>query len=151
MQVYRNPAADRGQSEYNQPLINTTSLVYELPFGRGRRFMNTGGIVNQVLGQWQVSAVNQAQSGFPYQITYNPPTANQVSGIGASYRGSNLYRPNRVPRAALNNLHKSDSTGTSLQYVNINTVANPTAGPIATPALTVNRHVGGTFSELSAD
>jgi hypothetical protein len=125
-QDYRNPAADYGQSEYNQPIVNTTSLVYELPFGRGRHFLNTGGIVNQVLGQWQVSAVNQAMSGFPYQITYTPPTANQVSGIAASYRGSNLYRPNRVAGQTLNTLDKSKSTGTSLQYINLAAIALPT-------------------------
>ena len=125
-QDYRNPAADYGQSEYNQPLVNTTSLVYELPFGRGRHFMNTGGVLNQVLGQWQVSAVNQIMSGFPYQITYSPPTANQVSGIAASYRGSNLYRPNRVAGQPLNTLDKSKSTGTSLQYINLAAVALPT-------------------------
>ena len=151
LQDYRNPAADYGQSEYNQPLINTTSLVYELPFGRGRRFMNTGGILNQALGQWQVSAVNQAQAGFPYQLTYNPSTANQVSGISASYRGSNLYRPNRVPGVALNTLNKSASTGTSLQYVTINTVANPTGGATAIPASTVNGVVASPFGNLSRD
>jgi hypothetical protein len=127
LQDYRNPAADYGQSEYNQPVVNTTSLVYELPFGRGRRWMNTGGIANQVLGQWRVSAVNQAVSGFPYQITYTPPTANQVSGIAASYRGSNLYRPNRVAGQALNSLDKSKSTGTSLQYINLASITLPTA------------------------
>lgn len=63
------------------PVMNTTSLVYELPFGRGRHFMDSGGILNQVLGQWQVSAVNQAHSGFPYQINYNPPTANRCQGF----------------------------------------------------------------------
>ncbi|HEY6412287.1 MAG TPA: TonB-dependent receptor [Edaphobacter sp.] len=151
MQDYRNPAADYGQSEYNQPLVNTTSLVYELPFGRGRRFVNTGGIVNQVVGQWQVSAVNQAQSGFPFQINYNPPTANQVSGISASYRGSNLYRPNRVAGAKLNRLNKAASTGTSLQYININTVANPTGGAVAIPASTVNGAVASPFGNLSRD
>lgn len=128
-QDYRNPAADYGQSEYNQPIINTTSLVYELPFGRGRRWMNTGGIASQALGQWQVSAVNQASSGFPYQIGYNPPTAFQVSGIGASYRGSNLYRPNRVAGQPLNSLDKSKSTGTSLQYINLSAVQIPTSVP----------------------
>ncbi len=107
-QDIRNPAADYGQSEYNQPIINTTSLVYDLPFGRNRRFLNTGGILNAALGQWQVSAINQAEAGFPYQINYNPPTANQVSGIAASYRGSNLYRPNRVPGVALNTLKQGD-------------------------------------------
>jgi hypothetical protein len=125
-QDYRNPAGDYGQSEYNQPIVNTTSLVYELPFGRGRRWLNTGGVVNQVLGQWQLSAVNQAMSGFPYQINYTPPTANQVSGIGASYRGSNLYRPNRVPGQVLNSLDKSKSTGTSLQYINLAAITLPT-------------------------
>ncbi len=138
-QDFRNPAADYGQSEYNQPLINTTSLVYELPFGRDRRFMNSGGILNEILGQWQVSAVNQAQSGFPYQITYSPAAANLVSGIPSnqSYRGANLYRPNRIPGIALNQLDKSKSNGTSLQYVNLRTAANPTnASVIAVPAST---------------
>jgi hypothetical protein len=129
LQDYRNPAADYGQSEYNQPIVNTTSLVYELPFGRGRHWMNTGGVLNQVLGQWQVSAVNQAMSGFPYQITYTPPTGNQVSGIAASYRGQNLYRPNVVAGQPLNKLDKSKSTGTSLQYINLAAISLPTAVP----------------------
>lgn len=124
-QDYRNLAADYGQSEYNQPIVNTTSLVYELPFGRGRHFMNTGGVLNQVLGQWQVSAVNQAMSGFPYQINYTPPTNNQVSGIAASYRGANLYRPNRVRGVSLNSLDKSKSNGTSLQYINTAAISLP--------------------------
>jgi hypothetical protein len=144
LQDYRNPAADYGQSEYNQPIINTTSLVYELPFGRGRHFMNTGGILNQVLGQWQVSAVNQAQAGFPYQIGYNPPSANQVSpGISASYRGANLYRPNRVPGVALNKLDKSKSTGTSLQYINLSAVT--------LPASNVNGVLASPFGNFSRD
>lgn len=151
LQDYRNPHADYGQSEYNVPLMNTTSLVYELPFGRNRRFMNSGGILNEVLGQWQVSAVNESHSGFPYQINYNPPTANQVSGISASYRGSNLYRPNRVPGVRLNTLNKSASTGTSIQYININTVANPTGGAVAIPASTVNGVIVSPFGKLARD
>ncbi len=143
MQDYRNPAGDYGQSEYNQPFINTTSLVYELPFGRGRHWLSTGGIVNQVLGQWQVSAVNQATSGFPYQITYNPPTANQVSGISASYRGSNLYRPNRVSGQPLNKLDKSKSTRTSLQYINL--------AAVSLPATTSNGVLASPFGNMSRD
>lgn len=130
LQDYRNPAADYGQSEYNQPIVNTTSLVYELPFGRGRHYMDRGGVLNQVFGQWQVSAVNQAMSGFPYQINYTPPTGNQVSGISASYRGQNLYRPNRIPGVKLNSLDKSKSTGTSLQYINLAAISLPTTTPV---------------------
>ena len=98
-----------------------------------------------------MSAVNQAQSGFPYQVNYNPPTANQVSGIAASYRGSNLYRPNGVAGAKLNSLNKAASTGTSVQYININTVANPTGGAVAIPASTVNGVTASPFGNLSRD
>jgi hypothetical protein len=116
----RNLAADYGQSDYNQPLVNTTSLVYDLPFGKTRRFMNTGGVLNAALGQWQVSAVNQAESGFAYNLTYSPIAARQVSpGIQSSFRGANLYRPNRVAGQPLTHLVKTPSaTGTTVQYVN---------------------------------
>ncbi len=115
------------------------------PFGRGRHFMNTGGVLNQVLGQWQVSAVNQAMSGFPYQINYTPPTANQVSGIAASYRGANLYRPNRVRGQQLNSLDKSKSNGTSLQYINLAAITLPT-----TPS-TVNNVPVSPFGNMARD
>ena len=150
-QNYYNPAGDYGQSEYNQPLFNTTSLVYELPFGRGRRFLDTGGIVNAVLGQWQVSAVNQAEAGFPYQVLYTPPSANQVSPlISATYRGANEYRPNRVAGVPLNTLDKSKSTGTSLQYINLKTAANPTAASaVALPAATVGNVLQSPFGNIA--
>ena len=149
-QDINNLAADYGQSEYNQPVVNTTSLVYELPFGRGRRFMDRGGVLNAALGQWQVSAVNQAQAGFPYQINYNPPTANQVSpGISATYRGANEYRPNRVPGVALSHLNKANSNGGSIQYVNINTVANPTGGAVTIPTAMLGSVVQSPFGNVS--
>ncbi len=121
----RNLRGDYGNSDYNQPLINTTSLVYELPVGQGRRYLNTGGIVNAVLGQWQISAVNQAQSGFQYNLTYTPTSQYQVSGIAASFRGSNLYRPNVLPGQPL--ISKGLTTGTARQFVNLAALQIPTA------------------------
>jgi hypothetical protein len=97
-----------------------------------------------VLGQWQVSAVNQATSGFPYQINYTPPTANQVSGISASYRGSNLYRPNRVGGVKLNTLDKSKATANALQYINVAAISIPTS-----PNSTVNGVPVSPFGNMS--
>ena len=132
-QDIRNLRADYGHSEYNQPLVNTTSLVYDLPFGQGRHFMNTGGFLNAVLGQWQISAINQAESGFQFNIGYTPSTASQVSGIASSFRGANLYRPNRIAGAPLTTFNKKLSTGTSLQYLNLSTAANPTGNALTLP------------------
>jgi hypothetical protein len=134
-QDYYNLAADYGTSEYDQPLINTTSLVYEVPFGRGKKFMDTTGVLNQVVGGWQISAVNQAQSGLPFNITYSPTSANIVSNIAASYRGSNLYRPNRVGTGPLTSLTKAPGTNgtTSLQYINLSALAFPASGTSSAP------------------
>lgn len=120
--------ADYSQSEYNQPVYNVTSLVYELPFGKGRRWMNSSSFLDEVLGQWQISAINTASSGFPFQINYTPAAATQVSGIAASFRGANLYRPNRVTGVPLTSLDKSRSTGTALQYTNLAAIQLPAAG-----------------------
>jgi hypothetical protein len=94
-----NIRGDYGQSDYNLPIANVTSLVYELPFGKGRRFMNTSnGLVDSVLGGWQVSAINTMQAGTPFNITYSPNGAQALSPqISATYRGANEYRPDRVP------------------------------------------------------
>ena len=112
-------AADYSQSDYNLPVANVTSLVYDLPFGRGRTYLSDSkGLVNAVIGGWQVSAINTMQAGTPFNITYSPSSANQVSQqITASYRGANLYRPDRVPGQPL--IKKSKLPGTGyIQYVN---------------------------------
>jgi hypothetical protein len=114
-----NIAADYSQSDYNLPIANITSLVYDLPFGRGRTYLSgANGFVDAVLGGWQVSGINTMQAGTPFNITYSPSSSNQVSQqITASYRGANLYRPDRVPGQPL--IKKSKLPGTGyIQYVN---------------------------------
>jgi hypothetical protein len=93
-----NIRADYAQSDYNLPVANITSLVYELPFGHGRTFLSSAnGAVDSILGGWQISAINTAQAGTPFNITYSPNGAQQLSPqISATYRGANEYRPNRV-------------------------------------------------------
>src|SRR5579875_1571683 len=125
-----NLGAEYAQSDYNQPVVNTTSLVYDLPFGRGRRFLNEGGVLNAVFGGWQISGINQMQAGFPFNLTYSPSTANQVSpGISATYRGANEYRPNRVPgqKLVVSHLQKTVTASGSqyVQYINTSALQLP--------------------------
>jgi hypothetical protein len=90
-----NLRAERATSAYDQPLTNTTSLVWQVPIGKNRRYLNgLPAFANQALGGWEVSAINQADSGQPITITYNPAAAKLVSGIQQDFRGANNYRPN---------------------------------------------------------
>ena len=99
LQDANNPRADYAQSDYNLPIANISSLVYELPFGHGQRFLGSpNGVVNTLVGGWQVSGIVTLQAGTPFNITYGPNSAQAVSPqSSATYRGANEYRPNKVP------------------------------------------------------
>ena len=51
-------------------------VAWELPFGKGRRYMNSGGWKDAVLGGWQLSMVFKYQSGLPLAIRSN----NYIAG-----------------------------------------------------------------------
>lgn len=85
-----NPKGDRGPSGYNQPLNEVLSLVYDLPYGKGRMFGgNAPLLMQEVLGGWQITAINSASSGLPVNITYSPNSAQSVSTIL-------VQRPNQI-------------------------------------------------------
>lgn len=84
-----------GTSYYDQPYNSTTSFVWELPFGRGKKWLSdTNVFVDAFLGGWTLSGINTMTSGEPTSLTYTPSTAFIVSGITQDFRGSNFYRAN---------------------------------------------------------
>jgi hypothetical protein len=96
-QDFRNMEADYGISGYNQPYNNTTSVVWDLPFGRGRKWMSDASpVLDAFAGGWTFSGINAMTSGAPVTLTYTPAASYQVSGIQQDFRGSNNYRPNVV-------------------------------------------------------
>jgi len=79
---------DFGLSGYNQPLNNTTTVVWELPFGRDRRWAtDLPPVVEGILGGWRLTAINTMASGLPVNLNYSPASAFTVSTVPT-------YRPN---------------------------------------------------------
>jgi len=76
---YNNVAAEKGLASTDQPFNSTTSVVYELPLGRGRRFSSSSRLVNALAGGWNVNAQNTMVSGRTLEITYTPATQAQVT------------------------------------------------------------------------
>jgi len=65
---FQNPFNLKGEkavSAYDFPQVFVVSYVYDLPFGKNKAFLNTGGIVNAVVGGWEISGVHKMQSGSP--------------------------------------------------------------------------------------
>ena len=61
--------------------------VYDLPFGRSRRFLNSGP-VSYIVGPWNLSGVWSLNSGSPFTIFYGSTVSNSSGG--------GTQRPNRV-------------------------------------------------------
>jgi hypothetical protein len=84
---------DWGLSELNLNNSFTASVLYDLPFGRGKQF--GGGWskgADAILGNWQLDLIERATSGFPLFVV----DSADESGTFFSYNGFTLQRPNQV-------------------------------------------------------
>ena len=84
-----------GPTSFDVKLLNVTSIVYDLPFGKGRTYMGSANpVVDAILGGWQFNSINTVNTGTPVNVYYAPSTANDVTGLSAEYRGEAYERPN---------------------------------------------------------
>ena len=156
--TYTNPNYDRSRSGYDQPFNDTTSVIYDLPYGRGRRFGGSANpVMRGILGNWQFTAVNTTTSGLPVNLTYNaggyklgnlPSDAFALTAGAASSGTLYAQRPNLTgdPIAPKSKWVK---TGSALNgYLNPATVALPTdpSKPLGNAARNATR--APAFSQL---
>ena len=86
-----NAKTQRSYGYEDIPNLASIAYIYDLPVGRGRKFLNHGGVANQIIGGWKISGVQAYQGGRPQNIevpvttgtleglAFNTP--NQVSGV----------------------------------------------------------------------
>jgi hypothetical protein len=97
--------------------ILTFSVVYELPFGPGRKWLNTG-FASKVLGGWQLSTVNSYNSGTRLAVTTNNSLPYFNAGL----------RPDLISSDVHSGISMSDFDPARDQYLNKAAFANPAAG-----------------------
>lgn len=89
---------DYGNSPFDVRYRFTFTSTYQLPVGKGRRFMNHGGPVNTVVGDWNVTALFLTQTGYPFTVGSNTATVN---GAGAfPYLIANPFKGGGTPPAS---------------------------------------------------
>ena len=88
-------AYERGPSDIDIPHNFAYSFGYQLPFGKGKRFISNPGRWTQgVLGGWQIQGIFVARNGLPFTPTVSKDNAN--IGVGSQ-------RPNRSGSGRLSN------------------------------------------------
>ena len=112
---YRDLESEFGRSGYDQPFNNTTSFVWELPVGRGRRYgANLHPVAEGLVGGWRIVGINTMTSGVPINLSYSPASTSMVSG-------SPTYRPNLTGDPLVPGDQRSINS-----YLNPETVVIPT-------------------------
>lgn len=111
---YLNPRSDRGLATVDQPVNNVTSMLWELPFGHGRRFGSTipKGL-DFLVGGWKTSLINTMGSGNTQNLSYSP---SALFTLGTVSLRPNLRGDPYTPKAQR----------TIDNYFNKETVALPT-------------------------
>ncbi len=72
---------ERGLSAFDFRRRWTTSWLWELPFGKDRRWMNTSTAADLVLGGWQLGGILTLQDGFPFTVSCGPGNIQNGGGI----------------------------------------------------------------------
>lgn len=89
---------EKGVSSYDQTLTNTTSFVWDLPVGKGKRFAGSmPRALDYAAGGWRITLINNMASGQPGTLRYNTVARQGIGGVGVSIRpnvtGASLYVP----------------------------------------------------------
>lgn len=130
-QIANDPAASYSNSNFDVRNALKGYASYQLPFGRGKMFLNQGRILDEIIGGWQIAGTLTIESGQPFTV-YG--TQNTYALGGSAY-------PNRVPGVSTRPQHRSArcEAGSGAQYGCINEWYNPAA---------FSRPADGTFGDV---
>ena len=122
--TYYNRRLEKARANYDIRHRYVNVLSWELPFGRGRRFMNSGGVRDHLIGGWQLTWTQTLQSGPPFNVGFAGSPHRYLPGelrpnIIGTHQDAQVKNwvlgPNRFPTQAQN------------PYLNFNSFAYPTA------------------------
>jgi hypothetical protein len=98
-----NLSNERGLSQFDEGRRFVGSYVYELPFGKGKRWANSG-VGAMIAGGWQLGGIVTFADGTPLNVTQlgdtaglgtlgNQPNATGISPIPASQSAQQFWNP----------------------------------------------------------
>jgi hypothetical protein len=83
-------AAEKGLSDFDNRHRWVTSFDYELPIGKGKNFLNQGGVVDKIVGGWHIGGIVTFRSGFPFSpaIGFDPSNTGTQGLLRSNQTGS---------------------------------------------------------------
>ena len=87
-------ACDRASGTWDATHVINGNAVYQLPFGRGKPWLNDSGTASTILGNWELTTTALARTGFPVNVL-------MPSSYTAPDGASGTERPDLVPGVSL--------------------------------------------------
>jgi len=88
IQIGGDPQNDYGRADFDETYVFKINGIYELPWGKDKRWLHNNSWYENALGGWRLSGVVTVNSGFPFTPTWG--------GTDYSYTGSSALRTNQV-------------------------------------------------------
>jgi hypothetical protein len=115
---------DWALSQINLNNSFTASVIYDLPFGRGKKYgSDWDKVTNSVLGGWQLTLIEKITSGFPVPLIDSANSSGVAFNAGGN--GNNFNRPNQVASC---NLYAANHS--QLQWINSACFVAPASGQL---------------------
>ncbi len=86
------PELENSRADFDQTHVFNLNFIYELPVGKGKRFLNENRFVNAILGGWQTNGILRFGSGAPITFTDARGTFNRAGRSGRQTALTNLSK-----------------------------------------------------------
>ena len=111
-------ACDNASGIWDVRHVVNANMVYELPFGAGKAYLNQPGFLRSVFGSWQLATIVGAHTGFPVNVTVDRSATAVLDG------NTNNQRPNVILGVPLT----PPGGATPSEWINPAAFAVPAAG-----------------------
>lgn len=85
-----NPAGSRSPAGFDLPHVLSGNVLWEIPVGKGMKYSTGNGILDYVLGNWQINNIVTWRSGQAYTPIYSSDQANTGNVGWAGYEHADL-------------------------------------------------------------
>jgi hypothetical protein len=90
--TYYNRALEKARSDYDITHRWVSYWTWEMPLGKGRRWLSNGGVLGHILGNWELNGINTMETGAPFGFTHNGNLP-----VGANVYLPGTQRPDMAP------------------------------------------------------
>ncbi|QNI31881.1 carboxypeptidase regulatory-like domain-containing protein [Alloacidobacterium dinghuense] len=90
-----NPSGSRSVSGFDLTHVLSINALYEVPIGKGKRFSTGNGVLDYILGNWQINGLLTGRSGQPFSPTISSDIANIGNDFVYLNRVGDPHRSNR--------------------------------------------------------